>query len=790
MNPASWDAVRRVFLEALDLPLAERPRFLAAACSGQPAVLDEVQALLRSAGSCGSGITDSAPELLAATLQDCIAEGLPSFAVGAYELRRVIARGGQGAVYEALHRPTRRIVALKMLRGGLRSDPAVRRFRAEAEILAQLRHPGIAQVFDAGTHQIESGGQAVELPYFAMEFIEGATDLREYCDRMALDLPQRIDLFLQVCQAVEYGHQRGVVHRDLKPGNLLVSRDGQPKVIDFGIARREDGLVAAGCITQTGQMLGTPQYMSPEQLQSTRPVADARSDVYALGVILYELLAQRPPLVLQGPVHQVARTLIEETPQPPSAHVRAVPRDLDWIVLRSLEKDPAQRYPSVAAFADDLGRFLRDETIVAGPPSRLQRLVKFARRHRLLVSVSLVVLLALGTGTVLMALGLQRATRSEEEAEREARRARAMQEFMSGMLTAAHPQRFGPDVRVRDVVEQAARTAKGRFPDDPLLQAEVHRTIGATFSELGFLAAAGEHLGLACELRRSQLAEDAWPVQESMLELAVAQRDNGEFGRAEEGLDAAVKDRLRIFGRDDDRTQEALLQQAGLWRLLGRAQDAEAQLREVAEFSLRHHGEAEIRTQERLLRWARALADLGRWQEAEARIERVVRLREQQQGPAHPLTLEARGELARLSMEAGAPERALELRREIHRTLADELGRHHRASLGAAQQVAMAQIVLDQLAEASLLLYEIVALSSDALGPEDPVTIDNMLTLCTVLLRREQYVEARNLSLRALGHAREGFPAGHTLRLRAEETLKLVQSTTLEAARKAPDVQR
>src|SRR5215831_1152755 len=303
--------------------------------------------------------------------------------IGRYRILRLIGEGGMGAVYEAEQDHLRRTVALKIIKPGLASPELLRRFEQESQALGRLQHPGIARIYDAGTADTGFGPQ----PYFAMEFIHGKS-LLEYAKAHELNTRQRLELMAKVCEAVHHAHQRFIIHRDLKPGNILVDESGQPKVLDFGVARVTDSDAQATRQTDVGRLVGTLAYMSPEQVLADPLELDTRSDVYALGVILFELLAGRLPYKISRQLHEAVQTIREEEPAPLSAISRAYRGDIETIVAKALEKDKERRYASAADLASDIRHFLKDEPIVARWPSATYRLRKFTRRHKALVASS------------------------------------------------------------------------------------------------------------------------------------------------------------------------------------------------------------------------------------------------------------------------------------------------------------------------------------------------------------------------------------------------------------------
>src|SRR5215831_8724338 len=291
------------------------------------------------------------------------ARSLPP-SVGRYRILQLVGEGGMGVVYEAEQEHPRRIVALKVMKPGIAGPEQVRRFEHESRVLGRLQHPGIAQIYEAGTADAGFGPQH----YFAMEFIRGQS-LREYAQALHLNVRQRLELMIKICDAVHHAHQRGVIHRDLKPGNILVDASGQPKILDFGVARSTDSDAHATRQTDLGHLVGTLAYMSPEQVLGDPLELDTRSDVYALGVILYELLAGRLPYTVSRNLPEAVQTIREEEPAPLSSIVRNYRGDIETIVAKALEKDKARRYASAAGLAADIRRYLTDEPIVARPPS-------------------------------------------------------------------------------------------------------------------------------------------------------------------------------------------------------------------------------------------------------------------------------------------------------------------------------------------------------------------------------------------------------------------------------------
>ena len=326
-----------------------------------------------------------------------VTQGIPS-EIGRYRILGTIASGGMGVVYEAMQEAPRRRVALKIIKAGAASDMALHRFHFEAQTLAKLSHPNIAQIYEAGTWESENG----EVPFFAMEYISGAQSLTDYAKRRDMSLRDRLELFGKVCDAVHHGHQKGVIHRDLKPDNILVDNNGEPKIIDFGVARATDADLAVTTMETTmGQLIGTLQYMSPEQCDADPNDIDIRSDVYALGVVLYELLCDQLPYALHhAAIHEAARVIREEDPTKPSAVDKRLRGDIDTIAMKALEKDRDRRYQSALSLGDDIDRYLLGDPIAARAPSAIDYLKRFARKHKAAVTSVVAVCIVLVGGLI------------------------------------------------------------------------------------------------------------------------------------------------------------------------------------------------------------------------------------------------------------------------------------------------------------------------------------------------------------------------------------------------------
>lgn len=411
-----WRHIDELFEQARALEACRRSEFLRERCGDDSILRDRVEQLLRldasaDAGFLGSPVAESA--LLRGLSETSDTDPLIGQRVAGFTIKSAVARGGMGTVYLAEQERPRREVALKVLTTGFWTPSIERRFEVESRILAHMRHPNIAQVHEAGSHRSETGAT---INYFAMEYVPNARTIIQYANEQSLSLNERLELFLQLCDAVAYGHQKGIIHRDLKPANILVGTEGprgqgvngdeaaQPapqasslksqallKVIDFGIARATDSDIAVTTMhTEAGQILGTLAYMSPEQCAADPNQIDTATDVYSLGVILYELLTGRMPYdVSNMTIHTAARVICEHEPVPPSAFNRKLRGDVETIILKAIEKVAAKRYPSIAALAEDVRQFMRGDPISARPPTGYMRLLRWAARHPAFATIAL-----------------------------------------------------------------------------------------------------------------------------------------------------------------------------------------------------------------------------------------------------------------------------------------------------------------------------------------------------------------------------------------------------------------
>jgi serine/threonine protein kinase/tetratricopeptide (TPR) repeat protein len=695
---------RSIFMEALEFDdPREREAYILRACGGDERLRARVEALLRRHQSDDSLALDRMAAVEVAVTADLpTAAEHPGTVLGPYKLLQEIGEGGMGTVYMAEQtRPVKRLVALKVIKAGMDSRQVLARFEAERQALALMDHPHIAKVLDAGA---TDDGR----PYFIMELVKGVP-ITQFCDERRLTPCERLELFVPVCQAVQHAHQKGIIHRDLKPSNVLIALyDGRPvpKVIDFGVAKATGPrLTERTLFTEFGSVVGTPQYMSPEQAELNQLDVDTRSDIYSLGVLLYELLTGTTPLeprrLKQAALLEVLRLIREEEPPRPSTRLSIteelpsiaerrglepkrlsglVRGELDWIVMKCLEKDRTRRYETASGLAADVRRYLDDEPVAACPPSAWYRFGKLARRHRAALMTAALVLAALAVGTAVSTWQAIRATRAERgtataltEAQRRATESQAVVDFLiKDLIAAAAPgQNQGPKTPVEAVLARADARVEGRFADQPLVEAAIRDALGRSYVELERHDKAEPHLNRAIALRRGHLGPEHPDTLASLYALTqmLHVRDFWNVERQKElaALCQQVVDaRRRVLGPDHPDTIDSLVHLAFVLRVAGRPDEALALFQQTYDVSVRLWGpEDPTRTLTSLHGLASAHVDLGHREEAIDLFRRVLALRLRVQAPDDPQVLWALGDLLLLLQEMGRFEEGALLREQV-----------------------------------------------------------------------------------------------------------------------------
>jgi serine/threonine protein kinase len=606
LTPEQFARVRSLFDQLSDVPPSERDATLSHVRATDPLVAEAVLELLEAddadsgqgaaplGRAAGRGPIEALAHGLSATEST---DAIPA-QIGPFRIERTIGRGGMGVVYLAHQSNPLREVALKVLRDGAGTASLRSRFTREISALGRLEHPGIARIYEAGSASTPAG----EIAYFAMEYIRGPR-ITEFVSRNRLDIPAIVELLAKVADAVQHAHARGIIHRDLKPGNILIddhqptkaeasgSRTtpgaAQPKVLDFGVARLLDQGEQHTALTEQGLLVGTVAYMSPEQLAGDPQTIDIRTDVYSLGVILFELLAERLPFdVLNTSIAEAARIIRDEEPSPlmstrAGGSPSRVDRDLQTIVAKAMSKDRELRYATAAALADDLRRYLHNEPILARRPTATYQLAKFAHRHRTLVVAATAVVLAIAAGLVISITLFLREQEARSIAAKEAELTSAVRGYMiEGLLMSAAPERMGYDVKMLDVLEHAADGLHERFDDHPEIEAEVRADLSEVYVKLGRYPESLTHAEEASKLFHGSLGADHFKAVDA--EFRVADRA-GLMQQTQMSLDIATAafDRARVtFAAKPNLMLNAISTYGAALSRAGRQDEALAILRE------------------------------------------------------------------------------------------------------------------------------------------------------------------------------------------------------------------
>ncbi len=774
--------IRRIFHEVCDLPPDQCEQRLRELCASDKSLRDEVLALLDHDAR-AVGMTTAAVRVGPSAHTDPAVfppPGIPPV-IGQYKLLRLIGAGGMGSVFEAEQSSPRRNVALKVLRTGVTGPAALDRFRRETRVLGKLQHSAIALIFEAGTFDAGFGPQ----PYFAMELVRGLA-LNEYVSARNLNIRERVTLLAEVCDGVAHAHSQGVVHRDLKPGNILVDADGRPKILDFGIARAtgEDAARTMGA-TMEGQIIGTLEYMSPEQASGSPEGIDIRADVYSLGVMLFELCTGKLPHETRDkPLYESVRMLREDEPKRMRDIDASLRGDLDTIVAKALEKAPVRRYASAAALAEDLRRFLRDEPVLARPASALYTIRKFSRRHRALVAGIIAVFIVLVAGvsaTTWQAIVATQAKKLAEnrlvetnaalQAEAEARTlatsaqklseerlietrraldaeasARSQSEevlrFLQGMLLAASPlESPNPNVTVREILDDAAKRLDTELAQRPAAATAMHKTLAMTYDALGLFEPAEHHWKRAIELARAHGRGPDEPGDYLT--------DYGsllfQVGRPSEAV-TILREAITILDSspgdgtpEDARRIKALSAEARIYLAMSLEDAGEADTAELEALYAR--GMADCRSAQEAMdncirsttaNYARFLYYRHRFEEAEPLMRECIVLEEQLSGHDHPKVAQAITSLASLLQMTGRFDEAEPLMREALAIARRRYGAEHAELANPLNNLAFLLETKGDIAGAEQCLREALVLNRKYRGDRHPETAINLVNLAAL----------------------------------------------------------
>jgi len=794
-----------LFAGASALAPADRASYLDQQCAADADLRARVEALL-AAHDRAAGILDVTPRAPEPTDGDAatrvpVTEPVGS-SVGPYKLLELIGEGGMGAVYMAeQQRPVRRTVALKLIKPGMDTKQAIARFEAERQALALMDHPNIAKVLDAGS---TDAGRL----YFVMELVKGVP-ITDYCDANKLTPRRRLDLFVQACQAVQHAHQKGIIHRDLKPTNILVTlHDGVPvpKIIDFGIAKATNGnrLTDLTLYTNFNQIVGTPLYMSPEQAELSGLDVDTRSDVYSLGVMLYELLTGTTPFdkarLGKAAYDEIRRIIRDEEPPKPSTRMSTlggtlnavstnrgtepkklgplVRGELDWIVMKALEKDRTRRYDSASDLARDVRRHLDDEPVEACAPSAIYRFRKFARRNRGVLTTFVIAGAFLLGGTALSTWLAVRARTAEQRALTEARNAKAsaavtdaINEFINGDLLgavkfdmglASNPTDLG--ITVKTAIDRAAAKIEERFPDEPDVQAHLHATLGNAYRSLGDYDSSLRHLERAVQLERSLFGPESRQAMAFEAGLVLTNVRLCRFEEAERISRRLLDTSRRRFGDDDPDTLGYTYTLGGVDNLMGRHAAAEPLLRKALEKSQR----SSSGTDESILcvaQLAITCFHLGRLTEAEALLRQVLDKRHPALTERHPMIIEARYCLAQCFARSDRDAEAEAMLNRVVESANSVWGKCNPLTCAAQVELGIIFLRTNRLAAGEAILRRSIDEQSAEVGGRKSQMLDAMQVLGACLSNQGRLDEAKDVMSRAHEIGARVLPQGDCLRV-------------------------
>ncbi len=669
--------------------------------------------------------------------------------IGRYRIIRLLGEGGMGTVYEAEQDHPRRSVALKVIKAAWASPTLLQRFHQESQTLGRLHHPGIAQVYEAGSADTGFGPQ----PFFAMEFIHGKP-LTHYADEHKITPRLRLALMIKICDAVQHAHQRGIIHRDLKPGNILVDETGQPKILDFGLARATDSDAQATRQTELGQLLGTLAYMSPEQALGDPMALDVRSDVYSLGVILYELLAGKMPYALSRKMHEAMRAIQEVDPTPLSTISRFYRGDIETIVAKALEKDKARRYHSAADLAGDIRRYLEDQPITAKPATTSYQLRKFARRHKALVTAVVVIFVVLVLGVVVSAREAVQARKAERKAQQQSQIAQAVNDFLQKDLLAqasAYSQaKPDPDMKVRTALDRAAQNIGGRFDRQPEIEAAIRETIGKAYTDLGLYAEGRKQLERALELGKKVWGPETQKTILTMLELAGTEELQGKFADAEALAKRTLELSRRALGPEHVLTLESMNRVTSICDETGKYSEGEALGTQAVEISRRVNGPEAIETVDSMYFLAIMYFEQGKYAQSQTLNSQVLEIRRRVHGPDHPDTLNTMNNLAAAYAADGKFSQSELLNKQLIDSRRRVLGAEHPDTLDAMVNLGFDYRAEKRFAEAEALDRQVLEIQRRVLGPEHPNTLRSMYNLANDIRLQGHVAESEAMDIQLL----------------------------------------
>ena len=763
-------SIRTIFDQASELEGGERASYLDEVCLDD-GMRKEVESLLAAIEDAGDFLKEPSFDSTAAfTAAVELNEG---DVIDEYRILEKIGEGSNAVVFMVEQIETiRRRAAMKVIKLGMDTREVIARFEAERQALALMDHPNIAKVLNAGS--TDSGR-----PYFIMELVKGVP-ITDYCDRNNLSTRERLELFTQVCLALQHAHLKGIIHRDVKPSNVMVTlHDGVPvpKVIDFGIAKAtETRLTEKTLFTRFHQFIGTPAYMSPEQAEMSGLDVDTRSDIYSLGVLLYELLTGSTPFngkeLLESGYAAIQKTIREEYPEMPSTRLstlrgdglsavssnrsiepgglsRDIKGDLDWIVMKALEKDRTRRYVTAAEFVQDIKRHLNDEPVDASPPNRLYVMQKFVRRHRSGVIAGTAIVISLVAGILIAGMLWKRAQTEAQEAKRQTAKAEAVTELLETMFQSAGPDAAkGSDFTVRQLLNDFSRDFSGQVDLEPEVEMTVRQTVAAAYDGLGDSIQAERHALLAYELALEVFGKESSQAMKNLSRLGWLTFRLGGGQGGLEMLQSAEKYQGEHLGIDDGDYQRTLCSIGEIYAKQGKLKEAEELALRVMEATKPDQFKPNHLWVTNIL--AKVYRSQGRTHEAERLFDFLVENSEEET-KEHPRTIEALHTVCQLQLELGHVDKAEKFANRGYEIALRTLGEPHRLTFLLMGDFAMISQMRGQKEDAINRFKEVLAKQREHLGEQRSDTIQTMLSLANLMQVEELAREASNHATGAVG---------------------------------------
>ncbi len=699
-----------------------------------------------------------------------------------YRIIELVGTGGMGEVWIAEQlKPVRRKVALKVIKRGMDSKQIIARFESEKQALAMMDHSAIAKIFDAGETELSQ-------PYFVMEYVPGIP-ITKHCDQNRLSLNERLELFMQICEGVQHAHQKAIIHRDLKPSNILVAiQDGKavPKIIDFGVAKATaQNLTEQTMYTELGMLIGTPEYMSPEQAEMSGQNIDTRTDIYSLGVILYELLIGVLPFdpkeLRRAGYDEIRRRIREVDPPKPSTRlsgigepsvalarkrraelptlVRQLKGDLDWITMKSMEKDRTRRYGTPSEIAADIQRFLLHQPIVACPPSTFYRVRKFVRRHRMGVCVASLLIFLLITFSITTMIQSRRIAGERDRANREAATSKQVSDFLIDIFRVSSPSEArGNSITAREILDSAAERIDSQLGDQPEVQAELMMVIGNVYGNLGLYAESEPLLVKSLNIRRKILGNNNPDTLNSITSMGALLIEQGKVSQAESYFREAMEGQIRILGRNNKDTLISMNNYGGVLFYQNKFDEAEQYWRQTLEGRRQVLGKDHTDTLTSINNLAALLQVRGKQNEAEKLYNEGLEIVGRSLGEDHPkyfLLLQNLGQLiieqGKLTEAEAYFQKALEGNRRVN-------GENHPQTLSSLHNICELQYKQGKLADAESCYRKVLQGFRLTLNEESLQISEALISLSDVLNKQERYEESEPLIREVLKNASKPNP--------------------------------